>query len=327
MRKKLTIEEFVKKAKQVHGDKYDYSKAEYKDNRTKICIICKEHGEFWQRPNDHLNGQGCPKCGNIAKKQKQLFTREEFIKRAIAVHGNYYDYSKVEYNGMHNKVCIICPKHGEFWQTPANHLSGKMCLKCSINTRSNKRKYSREEFIKRAIAVHGNYYDYSKVEYINDSTKVCIICPKHGEFWQTPNKHLYGQGCFECSKILNSNESRLFRLLQNKYSKYGVIRQYHNKEIIGNKSIDIFIDKYNIGIEYQGGQHFKPIKMFGGYNGFLKIAQRDKEKYNECKSKNIKLLYFTFDKKTIPDMYIDTVYYKFEDLCDKIDLIIKNYDL
>ena len=61
--RRLTKEEFIEKARQVHGDKYDYSKVEYKNNKTKICIVCPIHGEFWQRPNDHLNGRGCDKCG------------------------------------------------------------------------------------------------------------------------------------------------------------------------------------------------------------------------------------------------------------------------
>ena len=321
-RKKLTKETFTEKSRKIHGNKYDYSKVEYVNNHTKVYIICPEHGEFLMRPNDHLNGQGCPKCGNINKKAKQLFSVNDFVKKAREIHGNKYDYSKVEYDGMNKLVCITCPEHGEFWQTPANHLRGEKCLKCSILERSSKRKYTREEFIEKAREIHGNYYDYSKVDYINSSTKVCIICPEHGEFWQTPNKHLNGQGCFECSKIMNSNESRLFRLLENRYKN--VVRQYYNREFFGRKTIDIFLPNYNVGIEYQGGQHFKPIKMFGGYSGFLELSKRDIEKYKECKDNGIKLFYFTFDRKTIPDNYIDNVYYSFDSLCNEIDIYIKN---
>ncbi len=122
----LTTKEFIEKAKNIHGDKYDYSKTEYIDSKTKICIICPEHGEFWQRPNDHLNKKGCPKCAGKIK-----LTTEEFIKKAKQVHGDKYDYSKVEYNCIRDKICIICPEHGEFWQTPNDHLDNHGCPKCN----------------------------------------------------------------------------------------------------------------------------------------------------------------------------------------------------
>jgi len=198
MSKKKTTEEFIAEARKVHGDKYDYSKVEYINALKKICIICPEHGEFWQTPNSHLSGKGCPKCSGIIKK-----TTEEFIAEAHKVHGDKYDYSKVEYVNNKTKVCIICPEHGEFWQTPANHLQGQTCLKCS-----GKSKRTVEDFIAEARKVHGNKYDYSKVKYVNSATKVCIICPEHGEFWQTPSNHLNGVECLKCSVIHVHNKQK-----------------------------------------------------------------------------------------------------------------------
>ena len=119
---KLTTEEFIKKAREVHGDKYDYSKVEYVFNKTEVCIICREHDEFWQKPKNHLSGYGCPICSG----RKKMRT-SDFIKKARSVHGEKYDYSKVEYNGNSEKVCIICPEHGEFWQRAGEHLKGKGC--------------------------------------------------------------------------------------------------------------------------------------------------------------------------------------------------------
>ena len=197
-KKTSCTKEFIEKARKVHGEKYDYSKVEYKNTRTKVCIICHIHGEFWQTPNDHLNGQGCKKCGDRNKKEKQLSSTEEFIEKARKVHGDKYDYSKVEYRGSYEKVHIICPIHGEFLQTPITHLKSYGCPKCALEGRQEKRKLGKDEFIKRAKEIHGDFYDYSKVEYVNNQTKVCIICPEHGEFWQTPHNHLRGQGCFEC---------------------------------------------------------------------------------------------------------------------------------
>ena len=193
MGKKLTTEEFIKKANKKHNGKYDYSKVEYIDSHTKVCIICPEHGEFWQEPANHLSGQNCPKCASIEVHTNQSNKKEGFIQKAKEIHGDKYDYSKVEYINNHTKVCIICPEHGEFWQKPIHHTQGKGCPYCG-----GTKKLSTEEFIKRANEIHKEKYDYSKVEYKTTETKVCIICPEHGEFWQTPHAHLAGQNCPKC---------------------------------------------------------------------------------------------------------------------------------
>ena len=192
--RRLTTEEFIKKAKEIHGDKYDYSKVNYIDAQTKVCIICPIHGEFWVKPNTHLNGKNCLKCSHNYRP-----TTEEWIARCVKRHGDRYDYSKVEYKRGGDKVCIICPEHGEFWQIANNHERGAHCPKCSRISSSNKNRKTTDEFIKNANEKHNHKYDYSKVVYRKGSTKVCIICPKHGEFWQTPTSHLNGCGCPECA--------------------------------------------------------------------------------------------------------------------------------
>lgn len=192
---KLTTEEFIKRAKEVHGDKYDYSKTEYINARTKICIIYPGHGEFWQKPFDHLNGHGGMKYRN----PKPCDTTEQFIEKARIKHGEKYDYSKVIYINAHTKVCIICPEHGEFWITPNKHLNGGGCQICSKINKTLKATLSVSEFIEKVRKVHGDRYDYSKVDYKGNKRKVCIICPEHGEFWMTPNSHLNGQRCPKCS--------------------------------------------------------------------------------------------------------------------------------
>lgn len=133
--KKLTTEEFIEKARKVHGNKYDYSKVDYKNNKIKITIICPEHGEFQQIPPDHLFGAGCPKCP-----RNRGLSAEEFLKKAREVHGDKYDYSKVEYNCKSTAVCIICPKHGEFFKTPKRFLSGSGCNKCLEEKSKSKHK-------------------------------------------------------------------------------------------------------------------------------------------------------------------------------------------
>lgn len=193
-------ETFIKKAKKLYGDTYDYSKVNYANSQTKVCIICPKHGEFYTTPNIHLDGHICPECANEKRKEKIRMSKEEFLLRARELYGWKYDYSKVEYKGYNEKVCIICPKHGEFWQTPHSHLTGRSCRKCAIERNVKRTSLTTEVFIEKAKKVHGDKYDYSKVEYKNIMSKVIIICPKHGEFLERAEDHINGHGCSKCSE-------------------------------------------------------------------------------------------------------------------------------
>ena len=135
---------------------------------------------------------------HLGKNQYSEITTETIIERFKRVHGDIYDYSKVKYASMHTKVTIICKKHGEFQQTPSNHLKGQGCYFCGTERSEKSRRKTREQFIEETKAIHGDKYDYSKVEYKNNKEKVCIICPIHGEFWQRPYEHLKF-GCRQCS--------------------------------------------------------------------------------------------------------------------------------
>ena len=278
--KKLTTDEFIVKSKKIHGNKYDYSKVEYVNNSTKVCIICPEHGEFWQLPKNHLLGKGCSRCNHGIK-----YSKSDFVERAKLIHGNKYDYSKVEYINSQTKVCIICPEHGEFWQTPADHLFGYGCSKCVRNNFN----LSTEEFIEKAKQVHGDKYDYSKTVYDGWTTKVCITCSKHGDFYQMPSKHLNGQGCPKCK----SSHLEIFtgKMLTEAGIKYKIQIDKNTFEWLGKQKIDIYIPSMNIGIECQGEQHFKEIAIWGGKDGLDKRIKLDKEKYEKCIKNGIKLLY------------------------------------
>ena len=132
-------------------------------------------------------------------------TTEEFIEQAIIVHGNKYDYSKAKYDGCKKKICIICPKHGEFYQTPDNHINNKQgCPKCANNV-----NLTTEEFIQKSKQIHNNKYDYSQVKYINNHTKITIKCPIHGYFTQLSLNHLKGEGCYECGRVVTNNSKKL----------------------------------------------------------------------------------------------------------------------
>ena len=214
--------------------------------------------------------------------------RESFIEKAKQVHDGKYDYSKVEYVNSQTKVCIICPEHGEFWQTPANHLFGEGCKKCSIIKVHNEQKDNKEEFIEKAKQVHGDKYDYSKCEYKTTEKKVTIICKTHGEFKQTPHSHLQGQGCPVCKQRVLEKEVNNF-LTDNK-----ITFEFQKRfDWLGLQSLDFFLPEYNIGIECQGIQHFEEILFFGGKEKFKKQVENDEKKLNLCTEHGIKILYYT----------------------------------
>ena len=223
---RYTTETFIKAARRVHGDKYDYSKVNFINGTTEVTIICPIHGEFQQKPIVHLNGSGCQKCAGNVK-----YTTETFIEAAKNVHGNKYDYSKVEYINSSTKVTIICPTHGEFQQLPSEHLQGKGCIHCA-----GKAKYTNETFIAAAREVHGEKYDYSKVNYINCMTEVTIICPIHGEFKQRPVSHLQGSGCQRCGGTMKYTKETFIEAARNihgdKYDYSKVEYVDYNKKII-----------------------------------------------------------------------------------------------
>lgn len=190
---KLTRAEFISRARLIHGDSYCYSESIYTNTQTKLIIICKKHGCFQQTPNKHLGGQGCKDCGN----ERRVLGTQSFIDRAKGVHGKTYDYSLVSYVNIKSKVDIICSIHGRFEQKAGGHLDGKGCSKCTSAATPSKK-----EFIARAIAKHGNRYDYSKVYFRRMKDRATIVCREHGAFEQIVESHLGGSGCSECSAHL-----------------------------------------------------------------------------------------------------------------------------
>ena len=322
---RLTDDEFKERVKKIHGEKYDLSMCEYKRSDIDVAIICHEkdkygieHGIFYVSPHSFLSGQNCPKC--VGKHQMNL---DEFKETANIVHHNKYDYSLItEYNGTYTKVPICCHQkddfgreHGVFWQTPKHHLNGFGCKKCSSNY------MDLDLFIKRSNNVHRGKYIYDNIkEYKSNNLKVPIICPEHGEFWQTPMCHLSGQGCPYCK------ESHLERKVNNmlKDNNIEFERQKRFNWLINDKTkytlpLDFYLPDYNIAIECQGEQHFKPVN-FGGnteeeaFQQFRIIQDRDKKKKELCKSNNVKLLYYSDIK------YEENIFTKLKEILKYIKL-------
>lgn len=302
--KRLNTQEFITKAKQAHGDRYDYSLVNYINSYVKLEIICREHGKFEQTAKQHLKGRGCRVCGLNSRINKRIKDIEQVIADFKKSHGDKYNYHKVKYSGAMNKVCIECPNHGDFWQTPADHRSGHGCPRCKDDKTSSRhrkgldkylskfkevhgdkydysritkiqnskdvveiicrehgvfsqkatihasgfgcqecggvKRYSTESFIKKCKEVHGGRYDYSKVSYKNNNTKVKVICPEHGVFEQNPKSHINGFGCQLCGLSYNPHKRQDYIDLCNKkggLSKLYLLRCFDKHE-----------DFYKVGI-------------------------------------------------------------------------------
>ena len=198
-------------------------------------------------------------------------TTEEFIERARRVHGDKYDYSEVEYVNNHTKVKIICPKHGIFEQVPSSHLSEKGCQICAGNIR-----LTTEGFVAKAKQVHGDKYDYSKVDYVNAHTKVKIGCPKHGIFVQEANTHLRGGGCSTCN--LSKGELEISKALDGLNVTYET--QYKFSDCRNSRSLpfDFYLPAYRLCIEFDGIQHFKVVVFRGmSEKGAIENFQKQKK--------------------------------------------------
>lgn len=291
MPKKITTKDFIKKSNIIHGYKYNYSLCNYKAHNVKVKLICPNHGKFEVTPNNHIsNKRGCQKCGYESTSKKNSINKSEFVKKANTIHNNKYDYSLFKYKKSIDKSIIICPYHGKFEQDAHNHLAGKGCNMCAGN-----KKLTTETFIKKSKSSHGDIYDYSKSNYINATKKVIITCKKHGDFEQLPRKHMYEKnGCPICSESKGEKEIRIF--LKNNNIQYEYQKKFSDCKYKTTLPFDFYIPKYNMCIEYNGEQHYKPINHWGGENKLKEIKERDKIKAEYCKKNNIQLKVISYNQ-------------------------------
>ena len=303
MSKKKTTKEFIIEAIEVHGDKYLYDNVIYKTNHDKIEVICKEHGLFYVRPNDHLSKKsGCPICAGKNK------TTEEFILKAKKIHGDKFTYNKSIYSSVDTDIIITCPTHGEFKQTPYTHLKGHGCKKCSCKTMGLKYRLNNEIFIDKAKKIHGDKFSYEKVNYETTNSKIIIKCPIHGYFTQTPSSHLNGRGCPICKE--SKGEKRIRMWLSD--NKINFIAQYKFNNCTNPKTkrklpFDFYLPEFNACIEFQGKQHFST--KYGGFGAskentlinFEKLKYNDKIKSDFCFNNKIELIEISYLDK-VEDM-------------------------
>lgn len=289
-----TTDEWINEAIKVHGDKYDYSLVDYKKGIIKIKIICPIHGVFEQIPKNHIHrGDGCPKCS-----KRKKYTTKEWINDAIKVHGHKYDYSLVKYKNKKTKVKIVCTEHGPFEQEACSHLQNHACPKCAGCKISNTK-----DFIEKSNLIHNSKYNYSKTNYKNAHIKIIITCKKHGDFEQTPNKHLSGRGCPKCSNSLS--EIMIEKELLDKNIKFETQKRFKDCKNIRTLPFDFYLPDYNLCIEYDGEQHFRENKIWGKEK-FESCKKHDQIKNIYCKENNIKLFRIKYNEdinKKLKEIY------------------------
>ena len=321
MANNLTTIEFIKRASIIHKEKYSYNKTDLnnRDEKGRVCIICPIHGEFWQRVDHHLNGCGCKRCSSSKPRKKRgvgygSMTIEEFIQKARKIHGDKYDYSKVKYINRRTDVCIICPIHGEFLQTPDNHLQGKGCQKCGFQNSRDKKRKTLERFIFECKKIFGDLFDYSKSIYNGNKKDLIVKCNSCGRYFKiTPHNHLiHKEGCPFCK--MSKLEKYVEKILIDNEIEYE--RQKVFKWFIDGKSVkksDFYLPKQNLVIECQGLQHFKAVEWFGGEDVYNNLVNRDLLKKKLCEEHGIRVIYYS-------DLNID---YPYEVITNEEKLIEK----
>ena len=294
------LKDFIEKANYVHNNFYDYSLVEYKNNKSKIKIICPIHGIFEKTPLNHTQGQGCKKCSLEKTSTKFRKLENIILDQFLTVHDNKYDYSLVQYINTNSKIKIICNKHGIFEQTPKNHINGHGCPYCATENKAQKFKKNNQEFINVCLSKHNGFYNYSKTNYINNRTDIIVICPIHCEFNINPSHHLNGVGCSKCAgNYKNTTEEFIIKaknIHNNKYC-YNLLDYKNNKT-----KIKIICSKH--GIFEQNPSHH----LFGcgcpkcnsskGENEIRKYLEKynfifkEQKRFDKCKNK--KTLPFDF---------------------------------
>lgn len=308
MSKKKTYEEVMTEFKDVHGDRYDYSLVkgfmesnEYSGIRTKLPIICREHGLFWQSHHHHAyRGHGCPKCTKNGVK----YTLEEYKEKVKNIFGDDIVVLSNEYKNAHTKMKFLCKKHGEFETKPYILLQGHTCPKCGKINAAEHTKNDEEEILDRFRLVHGDTYDYSNFKYIDYNTPSEIICHKigcngkeHGSFWQRPHNHISGQGCPICNR--SQLEKEIATFLDKENIEYEEQKKF---PWMGVMKVDFYLPDYDLVIECQGKQHYIP-SNFGSKKKspeemFDCIKDSDTRKKKLCEEHGLKIVYYTHENET-----------------------------
>ena len=307
MGSKLTQEEVIKRIIDIHKDKFDLSKVEYINKRSKIIVICKEHGPWKTSVEQLFRGQGCTICGKKEAAEKRRLSFHNFESKANQIHNNKYIYYKDKYVKSSLETEILCKEHGVFKMLPSVHIGKQKqgCAKCGFISQKNKRKMSLIEFIKKSNVIHSNKYEYNLVYFENQKDNIQIICKKHGIFEQNVSNHLTGSGCPDCNNSKGENKVKEILLKHN----ISFIQQKTFKDLkdISLLKCDFYLPKFKCIIEFNGRQHYEIVPKFGGEKGFLEIKKRDELKKQYCLKKNILYIEINYKEKNIEKLIINSL--------------------
>lgn len=289
----------------MHGHKFSYPKVVYVTGQHKVIITCKKHGDFSQAPAIHIYGVGCPKCGHEYLGNLSRLTQKEFIRRAKNAYGNKFLYNRTICRGAGKKLIITCRKHGDFKITAQGHLrDGGLggCPECKKELVGNRFRITRDEFIRNSRAVHGDKYSYDKVIYIGNKLNVVIVCPKHGDFEQIPNNHIRGFGCSSCSE--SKGEKRVYEYLKERGVVFEAQKRFKDCRNRLPLSFDFVLESLKVLIEYQGEQHYKPMRFRNSGRGFKDVQFRDSIKKKWARKNGWNLICIPYRVKNITT-YLD----------------------
>ena len=298
---KLTKDEFIDRSSKTHKniDNYDFVNLnlEERDELGRIRIHCKKHGDFLIRPIHFINGVGCQKCSGAIKDD------EEVKKELSKIHPEL-DFSITKFSEHDEKyrIDVICHKHGIRHLNYYNLKYGQGCDICRYDKISDKKRIKIDEFIKRANKVHGNgTYIYSDdiLENRTENGKITPECPIHGKFSVTLYNFLnHHSGCPICNQSHLESEVRIS--LENIGVKPECGKTFEWLKYENFLHLDLYIKDYNVAIECQGLQHFQPVDIFDGIEGFKKTIMRDKIKRELCEKHGVRLLYFSHENIDYP---------------------------
>lgn len=276
--RKLLQQDVIDRCKLSNNDKYNYNKTIFTNTRDKFTVICPNHGEFSILPTHHMRGVGCNKCAQNIRVAPRRSNKQRFVRKAVKIHGDKYDYSKFEYINNRVKGIIIDKKYNnEFLQTPRDHLHGKGNPYRKNLSASKRFSISYDDFVKRAVKIHGDKYIYTGYE--KNHIKIKIICPDHGEFYQKPNSHLNGCGCPKCSNQFSRHHEYIKTYLLKNNIKF----EENKRDLISPFEVDFFLPNHNIAIEING------IYWHSELRG--KDHKYHLNKLNLCKEKGVRLIH------------------------------------
>lgn len=285
MPRALTRDSFIEKANSIFNGKYSYEKVNYVDYKTEVTITCPIHGDFKQRPSNHLKGHGCPHCAKNGVRPTLEAFRARFSDKMINL-------SEFEYKRATDAGKCLCERCGNVWYTtPMSLMKGSGCPRCAKERRVMKRTSNIDEFIRKFQEKHGINYDFSEAKYVNAITKMAVICPSHGKFFMTPNDLLSGHGCPICSS--SRLESEVRKILSENGIAFEEQKRFEWLRLKKPLSLDFYLPNRKIAIECQGIQHYKAIERFGGEEELVRIKNRDFIKKELCEKQGITLVYYS----------------------------------